>query len=214
MQTDSTVEETNCDVLIVGAGPAGLAAAIELGRSGVRCIVIERNDRVGHAPRAKTTNVRTCEHLRRWGIVDALRDKAPLGVDYPSDIVFATRLTGYPLAKIDNAFFCKPGLNPLYAAHAQWVPQYKLEETLRDHVLSMSHLQLRFQTTLETIEQNTALVRATVYDRARDRRHAITARFLVGADGAHSTVRKLTGIEMEGVGALARHRMMIFRQPG
>jgi 2-polyprenyl-6-methoxyphenol hydroxylase-like FAD-dependent oxidoreductase len=215
MKTDSTVE-MDCDVLIVGAGPAGLAAAIEMGRAGLRCIVIERNDRVGYAPRAKTTNVRTCEHLRRWGIVKALRAKAPLGVDYPSDIVFATRLTGYPLAKIDNAFFCAPARNPLYAAHAQWVPQYKLEETLRDHVLSMPHLQLCFRTTLESIRQNETdkAVYATVLDAAHDRRYGITARFLVGADGAHSTVRKLLGIEMEGVGALARHRMMIFRQPG
>ena len=61
------------EVLVVGAGPVGLAAAIELGRRGVRCLVVERNDRVGHAPRAKTTNVRTREHLRRWGIAGALR---------------------------------------------------------------------------------------------------------------------------------------------
>ena len=43
------------DVVIVGAGPVGLALAIELGLQGRRCIVIERNDRVGYAPRAKTT---------------------------------------------------------------------------------------------------------------------------------------------------------------
>src|SRR5688572_6853940 len=85
-------------VLIVGAGPVGLAAAVELGQRGIRCLVVEQNDRTGHAPRAKTTNVRTCEHLRRWGLVDALRRKSPLGVDYPSNIQFATRLAGQPLA--------------------------------------------------------------------------------------------------------------------
>ena len=63
-------------VLIVGAGPSGLALAIELGHRGVPCLVIERNDRVGYAPRAKTTNVRTREHLRRWGIADKLREWA------------------------------------------------------------------------------------------------------------------------------------------
>ena len=66
------------DVVIVGAGPVRLAAAIELGQRGVRCIVVERNDRVGYSPRAKTTNVRSREHLRRWGLADALRRASPI----------------------------------------------------------------------------------------------------------------------------------------
>ena len=82
-------------VLIVGAGPAGLALAIELGHRSVPCVLIERNDRVGYAPRAKTTNVRSREHLRRWGIADKLRAASPLGPDYPSNVVFVTRLNGF-----------------------------------------------------------------------------------------------------------------------
>ena len=57
--------DNSTEVLIVGAGPAGLALAIELGSRSIACTVIERNERVGYAPRAKTTNVRTREHLRR-----------------------------------------------------------------------------------------------------------------------------------------------------
>ena len=92
-------------VLIVGAGPAGLALAIELGQRAVPCVVVERNDRVGYAPRAKTTNVRTREHMRRWGIADALKAASPLGVDYPSNVVFVTRLNGHLLARIENAMY-------------------------------------------------------------------------------------------------------------
>src|SRR5690606_8791695 len=110
-------------VLIIGAGPVGLSAAIELGHRGIRCLLIERNDRVGYAPRAKTTNVRTREHLRRWGIADALRAASPLGTDYPTDIVFTTRLDGHALARFENAFFCAPGKDPRYAEHSQWIPQ-------------------------------------------------------------------------------------------
>jgi 2-polyprenyl-6-methoxyphenol hydroxylase-like FAD-dependent oxidoreductase len=51
-------EAQETDVVIIGAGPVGLALAIELGTRGVRCIVIEQNDRVGKNPRAKTTNCR------------------------------------------------------------------------------------------------------------------------------------------------------------
>ena len=83
-----TPEVLNTDVLIVGAGPVGLAAAIELGMRGVQVLLVERNERVGVAPRAKTTNVRTRTHLRRWGIADDLAAESPFAVDYPNNMVF------------------------------------------------------------------------------------------------------------------------------
>ena len=68
---------TAYSVVIIGAGPTGLSLAIELGHRGVNCLVVERNDRVGYAPRAKTTNIRTRTHMRRWGIADRLAAEAP-----------------------------------------------------------------------------------------------------------------------------------------
>jgi len=57
-------EET--PVLVAGGGPAGLAAAAELASRGVPCVVVEPRAQVSHRrPRAKTTSVRTMEHLRR-----------------------------------------------------------------------------------------------------------------------------------------------------
>src|SRR5437660_9622141 len=114
-------------VLIVGAGPVGLALAIELGHRSVPCVLIERNDRVGYSPRAKTTNVRSREHLRRWGIADALRRASPMPPDYPPNVVFATRMTGPALARIEDAFNGTRVRNNMYSEEAQWVPQYVLE---------------------------------------------------------------------------------------
>jgi 2-polyprenyl-6-methoxyphenol hydroxylase-like FAD-dependent oxidoreductase len=131
-------------VLIVGAGPVGLALAIELGQRGIRCVVLERHDRVGRAPRAKTTHVRTREHLRRWGIAEDLAAASPLGIDYPSDVIFVTRLAGYKLAQFKNAFHCAPGRNALYSEHAQWIPQYTLEEILRTHAQRLTNVEIRF----------------------------------------------------------------------
>src|SRR5438067_8467982 len=151
-------------VLIVGAGPAGLALTIELGQRGVSCLAVEANDRVGHAPRAKTTNVRTREHLRRWGIADKLRDASPLGIDYPSNIVFVTRLGGYALTKFANALYCAPGRHPLYAEHSQWIPQYILEEVLRAHAESLPGVAIRFSHEFVSLRQDANGVTAHVRD--------------------------------------------------
>lgn len=201
-------------VLIVGAGPVGLALAIELGQRGVPCLLVERNDRVGYAPRAKTTNVRTREHLRRWGIADKLRAASPLGVDYPSNVVFCTRLAGQELARFENAMYCAPGRNPLYSEHAQWIPQYTVEEVLRAHAQSLPGVELRFSCELRGFEQDGQQVRALLHDLARKQDFAVDADYLVGADGARSTVRDIIGTRMEGKYGLSRNHNIVFRAPG
>jgi 2-polyprenyl-6-methoxyphenol hydroxylase-like FAD-dependent oxidoreductase len=194
-------------VLIVGAGPAGLAAAIELGHRGVSCLVVEQHDRVGVAPRAKTTNVRTREHLRRWGIADKLAAASPLGVNYPSNVVFATRLTGFELCRFENASYCAPGKNPLYSEHGQWIPQYELEKVLKAHAESLPGVRIQFGQRLESFTQDESGVRARVGD------ETIESKYLIGADGARSAVRSLIGAAMSGA-TLARHCNTIFRAPG
>ncbi|WP_259460699.1 FAD-dependent monooxygenase [Paraburkholderia sp. BL23I1N1] len=199
-------------MLIVGAGPVGLALAIELGQRSVPCLVIERNERGGHAARAKTTNVRTREHLRRWGIADQLRAASPLGVDYPSNVVFCTRLAGHELARFENANYCMPGRNPLYSEHAQWVPQYTLERVLREHAQSLPGVTLRFNCELVGFEQDGDGVLAEINH--RDTREKLRVDYLVGADGARSTVRDAIGARMEGEYGLSRNYNIVFRAPG
>ena len=201
-------------VLIVGAGPVGLALAIELGHRGIPCLLIERNDRVGYAPRAKTTNVRTREHFRRWGIADKLRAASPLGVDYPSNVVFCTRLSGFELTRFENALYCAPGRNPLYSEHAQWVPQYTVEEVMRAHAQSLPGVELRFNCELTSFAQDGERVQAQARDLARGEDITIEAGFLVGADGARSKVREGIGARMQGTYGLSRNYNIVFRAPG
>jgi 2-polyprenyl-6-methoxyphenol hydroxylase-like FAD-dependent oxidoreductase len=206
--------ERRTQVLIVGAGPVGLSAAIELGHRSVRCLLIERNDRVGHAPRAKTTNVRTREHLRRWGIADALRDASPLGINYPSDIVFVTKLNGYPLARFENAFYCAPGRDARYSEHAQWIPQYRLEEVLRDHAASLPSVAIEFRRELVSLRQDERSVRAEVRNLETGAIETIRCDYLIGADGSRSTVREAIGAHMHGTRGLSRNYNVVFRAPG
>ena len=201
-------------VLIVGAGPVGLALAIELGHRSIPCLLIERNDRVGYAPRAKTTNVRTREHFRRWGIADTLRASSPLGMDYPSNVVFCTRLSGFELTRFENAMYCAPGRNPLYSEHSQWVPQYTVEEVMRAHAQSLPGVELRLNCELKSFSQDGERVRALARDLVRAEDITVEAEFLVGADGARSMVREAIGAKMQGTYGLSRNYNVVFRAPG
>jgi 2-polyprenyl-6-methoxyphenol hydroxylase-like FAD-dependent oxidoreductase len=201
------------DVLVAGAGPVGLAAAIELGQRGCRCLVVERNDRVGYSPRAKTTNVRTREHLRRWGIADALRRASPMALDYPPNVVFATRMNGPVLARFEDAFNGSRERNNLYSEEAQWVPQYVLEEVLREHAASLPGVEILFNTDLRSLQQPDDAVVAKLTDLASSSSRQIRASYLVGADGARSTVREAIGAAMGGDGAFSKNYSVIFRAP-
>ncbi|MFM9972444.1 MAG: FAD-dependent monooxygenase [Burkholderiales bacterium] len=201
-------------VLIVGAGPVGLALAIELGHRSIACLLIEKNDRVGYAPRAKTTNVRTREHFRRWGIADTLRAASPLGLDYPSNVVFCTRLSGFELTRFENAFYCAPGRNPLYSEHSQWVPQYTVEEVMREHAQSLPGVELRFNCELKSFSQDDGHVQAIARDLLSGEDIDIEAQFLAGADGARSMVREGIGGKMQGTYGLSRNYNVVFRAPG
>lgn len=205
---------TETRVLIVGAGPVGLGLAIELGRRAVPCLLIERNDRVGYAPRAKTTNVRTREHLRRWGIANRLVAASPFGADYPSDVHFVTRLGGHRLATIENAFFCKPGHRQEYAEHAQWIPQYKLEDVLKQHADTLEAVTIRFGAECVSFEQDRDGVTARVRDLASGKDATVTCDYLVGCDGARSLVRTGIGAQMLGQYGLSRNYNIVVRAPG
>ena len=200
-------------VLIAGAGPVGLALAVELGHRGVSCLVVERNDRTGYSPRAKTTNVRTRTHLRRWGIAHELRAASPMPPDWPPNIVFATRMNGHVLARFENAFNGGRGANNLYPEEAQWVPQYTLEDVLRRHAVGLAGVEIRFNTELGAFTQDSHGVTASLRDVNGDQSTTIEADYLVGADGARSAVRAAIGAVMQGDGGDLRNTSVIFRAP-
>jgi len=200
-------------VVIVGSGPSGLACALELGHRGIRCIVVEQHERVGQNPRAKTTNVRTREHLRRWGIADALREASTLPADYPSNIVFATSMNGPLLARIENAFYCCPDRNDHYSESGQWVPQYLIEEVMRRRAESFPNVSFRFSQRLTDVEQSEDGAKAVFVHTETGAESAIHSEYIIGADGGRSTLRKLMGTTMTGKPAKYRNFNVVLRAP-
>jgi 2-polyprenyl-6-methoxyphenol hydroxylase-like FAD-dependent oxidoreductase len=208
---DST-DAFDADVVIVGAGPAGLAAAIELGTRRIRTLLIEQQERAGAAPRAKTTNVRTRTHMRRWGIADRLAEASPFGVDYPANMIYVTRLGGYELARINNGLNASPERDDRYPEHAQWIPQYKVEAVLLEKVRALASVAMRFNTRFRSAQQDEQGV--TIEIASGDNAETIRARYLIGADGSRSMVRDTIGAKMEGRYGISHHYNIIFRAPG
>lgn len=210
---DDSENRFDFDVVIVGAGPAGLAASIELGTRGVKTLLLEKHERAGAAPRAKTSNVRTRTHMRRWGIADRLAEASPFGIDYPSHMIYVTRLSGYELARIENGLNASPRRDDRYPEHAQWIPQYKTEAVLLEKARGLAGVEVRFNTRFESAEQDRDGV--TIKIACGDgEAQTLRARYLIGADGARSMVREAIGVTMEGKFGLSHHYNIIFRAPG
>src|ERR1700749_3569492 len=90
--------ETTTPILIVGAGPVGLALAGDLGWRGIECVLVEQSDGSIHQPRMDLVGIRTMEFCRRWGLVAAV-EAAPYPRDLPQDNVYVTSLVGYELGR-------------------------------------------------------------------------------------------------------------------
>ena len=204
----------NTPVLVVGGGPAGLAAAAELALHGVGCTVVEPRVEVSHRrPRAKTTSVRTMEHLRRWGLADALRAAAPLPVAWSQRVTFCDSLAGRRITDFDGAFGLTAARDDRFAESGQQVPQPVVEEVLRAHLRRRPGVTLRFGHAVTALAQDENGVNVAVQDQA-GAVYQIRARYVLGCDGAAGVTRDQTGARYLGRSEPRPNFNVVFRAPG
>ncbi|MGH9089311.1 MAG: FAD-dependent monooxygenase [Acidimicrobiales bacterium] len=205
-------EET--DVLVVGGGPTGLAAMVELGRRGVHCTVVEpRVDVSGTRPRAKTTSIRTMEHFRRWGLARTLREASYLPVSWSQDIVFCVNLLGPEVARFTGCFGMTTERDDRFAETSQQVPQFVVEGVLREAVGQLPACRTAFGWRATGVVERDDDVLVELRD-GDGRRHRIASRYVVGCDGAASVVRGAIGAAYRGSVETRQNVTAVFRAPG
>src|SRR5215469_8537589 len=198
-------------VLVAGGGPVGLALAAELGWHGIACELVEQSDGVVKTPKMNEVNTRTMEFCRRWGIAEQVLD-TPFPLDWPKDVVFVTSLAGYELGRV-----VRPPRRERASEHSpestQTCSQHWFDPILQRRALSFPSVTLRYRCRLDTFEETPGGVSATLEDTETGARETVTADYLVGCDGAGSTVRRALGIALDGKGVLGTAVNMFFRAP-
>ncbi len=200
-------------VLIVGAGPVGLSLAIELGIRGIDCILVERRDGRLRVPRMSQVSGRNMEFCRRWGIADKVRN-AVWSSSHPLDFVYTNGLLGEELARLKVPSYMQRG-NLEYSPEGTCTcPQIYFDPILAEKAQSLPRADIRYNTQLESFEQDETGVRATVLDRENEKTYVISALYMVGCDGGSSKVRDALDIPLDGLGTIATSVNVFFRSPG
>jgi len=203
------------EVLIVGAGPVGLTLAYDLGRRGVRCMLIEQKDAPAFLPKMERCNARSMEIFRRLGLADKIR-AAGLRADVPMDVFIILAMNEPPLVSqhypsVDEARAairaCNDGTQPLEPY--QLISQYTLEPLLKAECETLPSISVRYGCEFLSFAQDAAGVTAQV--RSGGATETIRSAYLAGCDGGGSAVRKQLGIRLRGEGNLLELRQALFR---
>jgi 3-(3-hydroxy-phenyl)propionate hydroxylase len=174
-------------VLIAGAGPVGLVAAAKLVRQRIPVTVLEAGNDLSGESRASTFHPPTLDMLDDLGVAHQLISE---GLKAPK-LQYRSKKDGV-IAQFDFGEIADRTKHP-YRVQSE---QFKLTRILLEHLRNDSHFKIEFGARVENVQQSDDGVEVSV--RVGDREEVRTGRWLIGADGARSEVRRSLGIEFEG----------------
>ena len=205
--------ERDAAVIVVGAGPAGLMLANELGRREVATLVLEAAPSTSTHPRANATQARTMEYFRRLGIADRIRAQG-LPPDYPTDVTYFTRYTGYELARFQlpssseaRSLARQLGGSWSAAELPHRCSQLFIESVMREAAEALPAVKMAFGWRVVGFSETEDGITVDAERIADGERRRFGASFLVGCDGPRSTIRRQLGFRYEGEGGVVRDFM-------
>ena len=205
----------DASVIVVGAGPVGLALAINLGRAGIKTILLERNPEPQFLPKMERCNARSMEMFRRIGLSKKIRD-AGLRADCPMDVFVVEDLTKPALLEEKHPSIqtfqgkikeCKDLSMPLEPY--QLISQYTLEPLLKAEAEALQSVEVLFGHEFMEFSQSDDGVSVRFKD-SDGQSKTLTAAYLVGCDGGSSPIRKQLGIKLRGEGGILELQQALF----
>lgn len=205
----------NASVIVVGAGPVGLALAINLGRAGIKTILLERNPEPQFLPKMERCNARSMEMFRRIGLSKKIRD-AGLRADCPMDVFIVEDLTKPALLEEKHPSIqtfqekireCRDLSMPLEPY--QLISQYTLEPLLKAEAEALQSVEVLFGHELIEFSQSDDGVSVRFED-SDGQPKTLMAAYLVGCDGGSSPIRKQLGIKLRGEGGILELQQALF----
>lgn len=190
---------TVLDVVIVGAGPVGLALALDLGKRGIHTTVFERKPATSSQIEAKASviNERTMEYLRRLGCAHEVADSG-YPHDLPGDTVFCTALHDKYIGRLEMASANERELPEQSTEMLQRCPQCWFDPILARAVVRQKMTDMRYGMEAFGCTQDEEVVTLTVKNVGTGATEEVKTKYLVACDGPGSTIRKSLNITFQG----------------
>ncbi len=195
-------------VLIAGGGLVGLSAAMFLAQHNVSSLAIERLSGASQLPRAAFFHMRTIELFRAAGIEAEVREQSLKEFTPEGAIVLMDTLAGKQLAAFIPSL--NEGVDALSPCRRLFVTQPGLEPILRRRA-EMAGARVLNGHEVIGVAQDADGVTVTAREESSGREIRLRAKYLIGADGAHSKVRDLLGVEFDGRGVFSNSMTIYFR---
>jgi 2-polyprenyl-6-methoxyphenol hydroxylase-like FAD-dependent oxidoreductase len=178
--------------------------ANELGRRGITAVLIDQKPTTAFNPQANATQARTMEHFRRLGFAQEIRALG-LPSDFPTDIAYFTRYARHELARFKLPS-SREAVERIKQLSGSWsaaelphrVSQKFVEQVLRRHAEALPGISIHYGWRLVRFFETQQGIEADIERVSDGKPHRIHSAFLIGADGARSTVRQALGFGYTG----------------